>query len=44
MRIQKESVFEKRPQLNSFLFFGGIGLALLQARYVRNVPKIFGVI
>src|ERR1043165_9204044 len=24
MRIQKESVLEKRPQLNSFLFFGGM--------------------
>src|ERR1043165_425209 len=24
MRIQKERVFENRPQLNSFLFFGGI--------------------
>src|SRR5512146_680385 len=25
MRIQKERVLENRPQLNSFLFFGGIG-------------------
>jgi hypothetical protein len=25
MSIQNESVLEKRPQLKSFLFFGGIG-------------------
>ena len=44
MRIQKERVLEKRPQLNSSCFWEALALALLQARYVRNVTEIFRVI